>query len=107
MVRFVAIFAVAAALSACDAVSTVTDGFNQAKTVEAEVESAIGVRPQVGFNWQNGQLRQVTVSFPGLYEGKPLRELAGVVRAAVGKGFKQTPDTIVIGFSLGRPGATP
>lgn len=58
--------------------------------------------PQVGFSWRNGRLASVTVSFPRLYEAKPLGELAGAVRAAVGKEFKQTPDNIVLAFALGK-----
>ena len=34
------------------------------------------------------------------YVGKPLDELAGTVREVVAKEFKQTPDTIVLGFAL-------
>jgi hypothetical protein len=50
----------------------------------------------------------VTVNFPNLYDGKPLRELAEAVRTTVGKEFKQTPENIVLSFSLGKtaPGTT-
>lgn len=66
------------------------------------------MRPTVGFSWHNGRLTSVTVSFPRLYDAKPLRELAEAARAAVGKGFKQTPENIVLSFSLGKttPGTT-
>jgi hypothetical protein len=42
----------------------------------------------------------VTVTFPRVYAGKPLAELAGAVREVVAKGFRQTPDTIVLAFEL-------
>jgi hypothetical protein len=38
------------------------------------------------------------VTFPRLYLGKPLDELAGTVREVVVKEFKQKPDTIVLAF---------
>jgi hypothetical protein len=43
----------------------------------------------------------VTVTFPKLYDTKPLRELGEMVRASVRKQFKQTPEDIELGFSLG------
>src|SRR5690348_16462185 len=81
MLRFAAILAFALGLSACDVVSTVTEGFKEAKAVESELEQSTGMRPQVGFNWSNGRLVSVTVSFPRLYDGKPLGELAQAVRS--------------------------
>jgi hypothetical protein len=42
------------------------------------------------------------VTFPRLYAGKPLGELAQTVREVVAKEFKQTPDTIVLAFSLSK-----
>ena len=42
----------------------------------------------------------MTVTFPKVYAGKPLDELAGTVREVVTKEFKQTPDTIVLAFAL-------
>jgi hypothetical protein len=44
----------------------------------------------------------VTVTFPRVYAGKPLGELADTVREVVAKEFKQTPDSIVLAFSLDR-----
>jgi hypothetical protein len=60
------------------------------------------VKPAVGFNWRNGRLVSVTVTFPRLYDGKPLRELAEAVRVAVGKEFRQTPESIALAFTLDR-----
>ncbi len=90
------------ALAACDAVNTVTEGFGHAKAVESDLEQATGVRPNVGFNWNNGRLTSVTVQYPRLVESKPLSELAEAARASVQKEFKQTPENIVLAFSLGR-----
>ena len=89
-------------LTACDAVNTVTEGFKYAKAVEADVEQATGVKPQVGFNWTNGRLVSVTVAFPRIYDAKPLGELANTIRASVKTQFKQTPENIVLAFLAGR-----
>lgn len=101
MFKIAAILVFTISLAACDPFSTVTEGFKYAKAVESDVEEATGVKPQVGFNWNNGRLVSVTVAFPRIYDAKPLRELAETIRASVRKQFKQTPDNIVIAFSLG------
>ena len=108
MYKTIAILVLAAGLAACDVVSTLVDGLKYAKAVETDLEAVTGVRPGVGFNWHNGRLTSVTVNFPRLYDSKPLRELAEAARTAVGKEFKQTPEDIVLSFSLGKtaPGTT-
>jgi len=100
MFKIVAILIFAMSLAACDAVNTVTEGFSHAKAVENDVQEATGVKPQVGFNWHNGRLVSVTVQFPRIYDAKSLRELDEIIRASVSKQFKQTPDNIVLSFSL-------
>jgi hypothetical protein len=83
--------------------STLTEGWRYAKAVESELAQSTGIKPEVGFNWHNGQLETVTVTFPQIYEAKPLRELAEAVRRSVSSQFKQTPEDIVLAFSLGKP----
>ena len=105
MPRALAILIIALTLAACDAVNTVTEGFKQARAVETDLETSTGLRPQVGFNWNNGKLTSVTVMFPRVHDGKPLPELAEAVRSAVAKEFKQMPDNIILSFSLGKGNA--
>jgi hypothetical protein len=102
MLRILAIGLIAVSLAACDATSTVTEGLKQARSVESDLETATGVKPNVGFNWQNGQLASVTVVFPAIPETKALREIADDVRAAVGREFKQMPNNVMLAFSLGK-----
>jgi hypothetical protein len=101
MFRIAAILVLTLGLAACDAVNTATEGFSNAKAVANDLEASTGVRPEVGFNWKNGRLVQVTLSYPRLNESKPLRDLAEAARAAVAKEFKQKPDNIVLAFTLG------
>ncbi len=102
MHKALAIIAVAGGLAACGMISTLVDGFKMASAVESDLEVATGLKPQVGFNWSNGRLLTVTVTFPQLYDAKPLRDVADTVRAAVAKEFRQRPENIVLGFSTGR-----
>ena len=101
MFRIIAIIAFAFSLAACDMASTVTEGYKQSQAVESALEQSTGVRPQVGFNWNNGRLTSVTVIFRQPYDRKPMSELADLVRAEVGRQFKQTADNILLGFNLG------
>jgi hypothetical protein len=106
MLRIALALAFAIGLAACDAVNTVTEGFSHAKAVESELEQSTGIRPQVGFNSSNGRLVSVTVSFPRVYDGKPLGELAEAVRKSVTTQFKQMPENLVLAFALGKPGGS-
>ena len=108
MHKAIAIVVLAVGLAACDMISTLVNGFKYAKAVEGDLEQATGLKPEVGYNWRNGWLLSVTVTFPRLYDTKPVRELAEAVRAAVEKEFSQTPKNIVLAFSLGgtAPGRT-
>jgi hypothetical protein len=100
MIRIAAVLLVALGLAACDAMNTMTEGFNHAKAVETDLEGSTGVRPNVGFSWNNGRLTSVTVTYPRLNETKPLPELAATIREAVTKEFKQKPERIVVAFAV-------
>jgi hypothetical protein len=92
-------------LAACGFIGTLVDGFKYAKAVEDDLKALTGLKPGVGFNFNNGRLRSVTVTFPRLYDAKPVNELAEATRAAVKREFKQTPDSIMLAFTLGRDAA--
>jgi hypothetical protein len=102
MFRIVAPVLFALTLAACDAVNTVTEGTSHARAVESDLERATGVKPRVGFNWNNGRLTSVTVQYPRLIESKQLDDLAKTVRTSVTTQFKQPPENIVLAFSLGK-----
>jgi hypothetical protein len=86
-------------------ISTLTEGWRYAKAVEGDLELSTGLKPEVGFNWHNGQLERVTVTFPQIYEARPLREVAETVRRVVTSQFKQTPGKILLAFSLEKLGS--
>jgi hypothetical protein len=100
MPRLAVLLIIAAGLAGCDALSTLTDGWKYAKAVETELEASTGMRPGVGFSWKNARLETVTITFPRLYDAKPLPQLAETVRRAVGHQFKQVPGTILLAFAL-------
>jgi predicted small lipoprotein YifL len=101
MRKIIAILVLATSLAACGMISTLVDGFKHASAVASELEQATGMKPEVGFNWHNGRLTRVSVGFPKIYDAKPLRELADLVRSSVRKQFEQTPENIELAFSIG------
>ena len=100
--RALAILVSASSLAGCGAADLVSNGFSYMRAVETDLERSTGVKPKVGFNWSNGSFRSVTVTFPRIHAAKPLDELAATVREVVANDFKQTPDTIVLAFSLSK-----
>jgi hypothetical protein len=105
MRKAIAIIILAACLTGCGVVETLVNGFKHAEAVAADLMETTGIKPAVGFNWHNGRLVSVTVTFPRLYDAKPLRELADMARAAVVKEFQQTPRTVVLAFEVGTEAA--
>ncbi len=101
MSRVAAVLFLALSLAACGVVNTLVDGYKHVAAVENDLQASTGVKPKVGFQWTNGRLVSVTVTFPRLYEAKPLGALAELVRQSVIHEFKQTPNDIVLAFSLG------
>jgi hypothetical protein len=102
MLKLGAALLVALTLAACDVVNTVKEGAAHARAVESDLEKTTGIKPQVGFNWNNGRLTSVTVQYPSIVLSPPLNDLAKTVRASVETQFKQTPENIVLAFVLGK-----
>jgi hypothetical protein len=71
--RTIAILVLASSLAGCDAVDLISKGMSYSNAVAADLERATGVKPGVGFNWHNGGLQSVTVTFPKVYLGQPAR----------------------------------
>jgi hypothetical protein len=98
--KAITIIVLAISLAGCGAADLISNGLSYCRAVETDLEGVTGIKPEVGFNWHNGGFREVTVTFPRLYSGKPLDELAGTVREVVAKEFKQAPDKIVLAFTM-------
>jgi hypothetical protein len=92
----------ASSLAGCGSADLISNGFFYSRTVATELENATGLRPQIAYEWHNGRFQSVTVTFPRVYVDKPLDELVSTVREVVVRDFKQTPDTIVLAFSIGK-----
>jgi hypothetical protein len=90
--------ALALVLPACDMVGNVKDAFAHSQAAASSIEKAVGKKPEVGFNYNNGAFTQVTVQFADAPQ-KPLAELEPIVRSAVVREFKDEPMVLVIAFA--------
>jgi hypothetical protein len=88
------------ALWGCDAIDSVKEGFAHSQAVSAELEKSLGLKSFVGFNWHNGSLTAVTITFDGIPKDRSLSEISEATRRAVLKEFKQEPQQIVVSFTI-------
>jgi len=86
-----------------DMFNTLSRGVPEARALENDLEISTGIKPRVSSEWKNGQLMLVSVVFPRIDETRPSSWWATIVRDAVIRRFKRTPEDIVLGFSVRRP----
>lgn len=93
-------------LAGCGAVDGVKDMFKHTEEIATDMEQSVGSKPWVSFNWNNGSLTQVTVTFDGIPQGKSTEQIAAAARASIARRFKQEPGQVVISFVVpGNPAA--
>ena len=100
MKRLLLLTVLALIAAGCGAMNTMTEGFKHSQEVADDLGGAVGSRPFVGFNWNNGSLTNVTVTFDGIPAGKTTDEIAALSRSSIRARFKQEPQNIVIGFRV-------
>jgi hypothetical protein len=87
-----------ALLAGCGPIDSLREGFAHTQAVSAQLEKSVGLKSFVGFNWYNGSLTSVSVTFQGLPQKGTLAEITAESKRAVLAEFQQTPRQIVIGF---------
>lgn len=87
-------------VAGCNAVDTLKGGFEHANAVSASLEKTLGAKNHVGFNWKNGALMSVNITFESIPKDKSLEEIVSASKNAVTEEFKQTPMNIVVSFSV-------
>jgi hypothetical protein len=100
----ITIVLLASSLAGCGVVDLISKGMSYSNAVAADLDREIGLKPEVGFNWHNGNLQSVTVTFPKIYVGTPLDELAGTVREVVVRQQRLGLPIPQIARGRGRPG---
>ncbi len=100
VLRLVSVLVLASALAACGPIDAMKEGFVHSEAVSAELEKTVGTKSVVGFDWNNGVLTSVNVTFQGIPPNLTLAEIVEKSRQAIAADFKQTPRQIFVGFNL-------
>lgn len=87
-------------LASCSVADTLTEGFAHGQAVSDRLEKSIGNKSTVGFQWNNGALTSVTVSFEGIPKGQSVERVVMEAKDAVLAEFKQSPQAIVVSFRV-------
>jgi hypothetical protein len=100
MRSIILVLVLTAALTGCGAIDTMTEGFKHSEEVAVDLEQSVGSKPFVGFNWSNGLLVDVSISFDGIPSGKSIEQIAQMSKQSVSARFKQSPKHVVISFVM-------
>jgi len=100
MKPFIALFIMLFLLSGCDAFDSMSEGYKHTQEIGADIEKAIGSKPYVSFNWHNGSLTNVSVTFEGVPEGVSVSEIVTLARNSVASHFKQEPEQVDVRFTF-------
>ena len=100
MKQLIAILLALFLLFGCDAFDSMTEGYKHTQDIASDIEKAIGSKPFVGFNWHNGSLTNVSVTFEGIPEGVSVPGIVTLARSSVASHFKQEPDQVVVSFTF-------
>jgi hypothetical protein len=98
--RFLPATQLALALAACGPVDSLKEGWSHSQAVSARLEKSLGTKSTVGFNWSNGDLVSVTVTFDGIPPDVTLTDIAEKSRQAIAQEFRQVPKQVVVSFAL-------
>jgi hypothetical protein len=86
----------ASLVAGCDMASQIADSMTHAGPIEAEIEKAVGMKPNV-FGATTASLLVVTVTFSEV-PSLPVSELEAIARAAVVHEYKKEPAALTISF---------
>ena len=100
LIRSILLVIIVATITACDAVDSMKEAYAHCQAVSDKLERTVGLKSSVGFNWNNGSLTAVTVTFQGIPPDEELSDIVQKSKQAITAEFKQTPKRIVIGFSF-------
>jgi hypothetical protein len=90
----------AVTITACGQIDSMKEGFAHSEAVSKNLEKSLGVKPFVGFNWYNGSLTSVNVTFQGIPPNTALADITEKSKQAVVAEFQQTPTEIVVAFRV-------
>jgi hypothetical protein len=87
-------------LSACGVLDLLTNDIEHSQAVTVDLEKIIGKKPFVGFNWSNGSLTNISVTFDSIPTTKSSLEIYELAKQSIKTQFKQQPTKITISFAI-------
>ncbi len=97
MYKLIATLCLASLLLSCDMVDDAKDMFEKHALAQEYVKTKYGLESQLGFNFKNGVLTDVTLVFNAKdVKSKTVSELEAIARDTTSEIFKSTPTTLVI-----------
>ncbi|WP_392533626.1 hypothetical protein [Nostoc sp. C117] len=100
MNKFIFFLLLSLFLSNCVAIDTLRNGFEHSQAVELDLEKSIGQKPLISFNWTNGSLTDLTVTFTSIPKDKSLKQIYELTKQSITNEFKQQPQQIIISFVI-------
>lgn len=87
-------------LIGCDAVDTLSHGFEHGEAVSKSLLEVTGEKPVVNFNAFNGTLSRIDIVFKKPPQKHTLAQIKELAKTTVAKEFKQKPASLVVSFSF-------
>ena len=99
--QLIPLFLIAVILSGCSAADNLQGMFEKQQAVTADVDKALGVSSQIGWNWHNGTLTDVTVAIPApKVTGTTVSELTEVIEPIIDKHFEKKPRVLYVAVTV-------
>jgi hypothetical protein len=98
--RHLSAISIALLLAGCGPIDLMKEGFAHSTAVSARLEKTLGVKSFVGFNWSNGSLNSVSVTFQGIPANVALADIMAQSKEAIAAEFRQTPSEVVVAFAF-------
>lgn len=87
-------------LIGCDAVDTISHGFEHGKAVSQSLLEVTGEKPVVNFNSNNGTLTRVDIIFKKPPQKHSVEQIKALAKTTVANHFKQKPELLVVSFAF-------
>lgn len=99
--QLVFLILIAIILSGCSAAENLQGMFEKQQAVTTDIDEALGVNSQIGWNWHNGTLTDVTVALPadGI-NATTVGELTQVIKPIIDKHFENKPQVLYVAVTV-------
>ncbi len=95
--RRVTLFIAAMLLAGCGAAEKMERLLEQQQAVTEEIDAALGVESEIGWQWQNGVFTEMTVAIPARdVDGATVYELTQIIEPIIEKHYDTKPQILYV-----------